>query len=330
MKILFACCGSAGHIAPCVAVWRAVRELRPDATAHVACSNTPEDARFLEKEGMEYTAVGSRNVTIMNILPGLLRSWRLLGRIRPDAVFTKGGGVTIPIALAAWMRRIPIVVHESDAVPGRATRFLSHFAALSIDGFSTGNPLRPGINQGSREKGLRLTGMSGDRPILLVTGGSQGAQTFNDAIIAHVDELLDVVDVIHITGQGKRGVEVAKAGYWKSPFVHEDLAHLYAAADIALSRAGSGNIGELAANRIPAILIPLEGLAQNHQVANAKATERSGGCIVLMQEHLDRDLVSAVRALAMQPDRRAAMSTAIAALAKPDAARRIAEELLSL
>lgn len=329
LRILFAGGGSVGHIAPMVAVWRAIQNLSPCATAFFACSNAPDDARFLQKEGLEFAVAGSRCVTLLNILPAFFHSWRLLGKCRPHAIFTKGGGVTIPIALAGWMKGIPIVVHESDAVPGRATTLITRFATASIDGFMEGNPLRPGIADGLREEGLRIAGLTGERPVLLVTGGSQGAQVFNDAIIDHADALLRSVDIIHITGEGKRGVEGVKTGYWKSPFVHDDLAHLYAAADIALSRAGSGNIGELAANGIPSILVPLEGLAQNHQVRNAAAAALSGGCIVLRQAFLDDELVAMVRHLADHPEIRAVMKPKMRSLHKPDADVAVAHILLA-
>lgn len=327
--ILFACCGSIGHIAPCVAVWRAVHALKPGTEAHVVCSTRPAEGEFLCKEGVLFTALGEPCVRLWTLPWALLRAWSILARVRPDVIFTKGGGVTIPIAIAGRVRGIPIVVHESDAVPGRATTFIARFATASIDGFKNGNPLRPGIDRGSREKGLAMTGLSGARPVLLVTGGSQGAQVLNDAVTNSIDELLRFVDVIHITGVGKRGVDGVKAGYWKSAFVHEDLCHLYAAADIALSRAGSGNIGELAANGIPSILVPLEGLAQNHQVANAMAAAESGGCIHLAQSSLESELIPIVRHLAESRETRETMRRGIRSLHKPDADVAVAKILLA-
>lgn len=329
-RIIFAAGGSIGHIAPCVAVWRAVQKIDAYATAHFVCSDRLEDQTFLQKEGVAFTALGNRSVSLITLPWMFLRAWKILSTAKPDVIFTKGGGVTIPIALAGWMRGIPVVTHESDAVPGRATRFISRFATRVIDGFATGNPLRPRINRGSREKGLAITGFNGTRPILLVTGGSQGAQTFNDAIAKHSDELLRSVDIIHITGEGKRGIEEAKIGYWKSPFVHDDLAHLFAATDIALSRAGAGSIGELAANGIPSILVPLEGLAQNHQVKNAEAAARSGGCIELAQSSLDAKLAETVRNLAADAGLRAEMGEKMSTLHKPDADVAVAKILLAV
>src|SRR3989338_3927572 len=135
MKLLFAACGSIGHIAPCIAVWRAVQTIEPAAEAHVICSTRPEDQTFLQKEGMTFTALGERNVRVWTLPVMFLRAWRLLGHVKPDVIFTKGGGVTIPVALAGWIRRIPIVVHESDAIAGRATRFIAPVATVVCYGF---------------------------------------------------------------------------------------------------------------------------------------------------------------------------------------------------
>ncbi len=330
VKILFAACGSIGHIAPCIAVWRAVQKIEPTAQSHVVCSTRQEDQTFLQKEDMTFTALGGRRLSVWTLPMMLQRAWRLLGDVKPDVIFTKGGGVTIPVALAGWIRRIPIVVHESDAVPGRATRFISKFAAVSINGFREGNPLRPGIHDGSREKGLALTGLSGSRPILLVTGGSQGAQIFNETIKRHIDELLRSVDIIHITGEGKGGVEQKMSGYWKSAFVHEDLHHLYAIADLALGRAGSGTIGELAANGIPAILVPLEGLAQNHQVKNAEAAAVSGGCIVLAHRTFGENLVPTIVRLLTEPSLLRTMKEKIRTFSRLDASKKTAQTVLAV
>ncbi len=347
MKILFAAGGSIGHIAPCIAVWRAVEKRSPDASAHFVCSTAMDDQTFLQKEGVAFTALSGRRVSLFALPLMLLQAWMMIGREKPDAVFSKGGGVTIPVAIAAWMRGIPIVVHESDAVPGRATRFISKFARSVCYGFQngseklkvksekcfpsniyTGNPVRTDITLGSRERGLNLTGFSGSRPVLLVMGGSQGAQTLNDAVAKHLDELLRSVDIVHITGVGKSGA-AEKSGYWTRPFVHDELADLYAITDLALSRAGAGSIGELAANGIPAILVPLEGLAQNHQVKNAEAAARSGGCIILKQAGLDTELVAIVRNLAEHDEIRTAMSAKMRTLHKPDADVAVAKILLA-
>jgi UDP-N-acetylglucosamine--N-acetylmuramyl-(pentapeptide) pyrophosphoryl-undecaprenol N-acetylglucosamine transferase len=328
MRVLFAGGGSIGHIAPCIAVWREVQKRDAAAATHFVCSDRREDIEFLEKEGIDCTALGSRRIRIWKF-PGAFFKARTMLRVwRPDIVFTKGGGVTIPTALAAWTRGIPLVVHESDAVPGRATSFLSRFATRVIQGFTAGNPVRESITQGSRETGLRLTGLSGSRPILLVTGGSQGAVALNTAIATHLDEVLAHVDIVHITGEGKSGA-LSKSGYWSRPFVHDELPHLYAIADIALARAGAGSISELAANGIATVLVPLEGVAHDHQLKNAEAAA-SGGCIVLRQARLHDELVPTIVALAQDADQRRAMGEKMRHFGHVDAAASLAQTLFDI
>ncbi len=351
MKILFVAGGSIGHIAPCVAVWRALQKEDPAASALFVCATRKEESDFLTKEGVRFAALAGRSVR-WNLPLVTWKAWNLLRREKPDAVFTKGGGVTVPVALAAWLLRIPIVVHESDAVPGKATTFISRFAKMVCHGFPvsseklkmkneklffifnfslsapiyTGNPLRPGIASGSRERGLSLTGFSGDRPVLLIMGGSQGAATVNAAVRAHIDELLRHADIIHLTGEGKAGAG-ERPGYWSRPFVQNELPDLYAAADMAVSRAGAGSIGELAANGIPSVLIPLEGVAHDHQVKNARALAASGACVLLPQAALTKDLATTVSGLAGSPGRRKALADAMRRFTHPDAAMIIARLL---
>ncbi|NOS67275.1 MAG: UDP-N-acetylglucosamine--N-acetylmuramyl-(pentapeptide) pyrophosphoryl-undecaprenol N-acetylglucosamine transferase [Candidatus Peribacteraceae bacterium] len=338
MNILFAAGGSIGHIAPCIAVWRAVQKIEPAAEAHFVCSTRPEDQTFLQKEGMAFTALGGRGVSLATLPAMMIRAWQVIAETQPDVLFTKGGGVTIPMAFACWMKHVPIVVHESDAVPGRATRMISRWAKVVCHGFPssfadkerfTGNPVRHEISQGSRDRGLQLTGFTGNRPILLVLGGSQGATTINEFVAKNIDALLACADVIHITGEGKQGALTSRPEYWTRPFVHEDLSHLYAIASMALSRAGAGSIGELAANGIPAILVPLEGVAHDHQVKNAEAAVASGGCILTKQTKLDTEMMGNVRKLAEHSDIRSEMSANMRRLHTSDADVAIAKILLA-
>ncbi len=329
LRVLFAAGGSIGHIAPCVAVWRAVQKIKPVTEAHFVCSTREEDIRFLQKEGVICTALGGRGISIWTLPAILSRAWKVLSHVTPDVIFTKGGGVTVPIALAGWMRGIPIVVHESDAIPGRATRLLSTFATHVVQGFPA-NPIRPEILRGSRERGLALTGFSGDRPILLVMGGSQGAAALNDAVAAKLDELLVRVDIVHITGKGKSGASAQPGKYWTCEFAHKEYPHLLAIADIALSRAGAGSISELAVSGIAAILVPLRGLAHDHQERNARAMEEKDACVVIEQDSLVRALLPAVKRFLDDPPLLQHMQETMHTLAGLDASRKVAEILLAI
>ena len=184
------------------------------------------------------------------------------------------------------------------------------------------------MTQGKRERGLDLTNFAGKRPVLLVTGGSQGASALNNAITMHLDALLEICDVIHLTGRGKKGAS-RRAGYWAREFVYKELPDLYAITTLALSRAGAASIGELAANEIPMILVPIRGLANDHQYENAVRAEAKGAAVILPQTHLETDLVKIVQSLlAKKSETLSAMRAATAELRQPEAARRIAQIIL--
>ena len=234
------------------------------------------------------------------------------------------------MCLVAKRRRIPIIHHESDARAGYASRMIARMAKKTCVGFPgalegalfTGNPVRPFVTKGSKQEGLKITGFGGRRPVLLVIGGSQGARALNDAVRTMQEELLTFVDIVHITGQGKTGAPGAH-GYRALSFAHKELPHLYALADVALSRGGAGNLSELAANGIPAIVCPLRGVARNHQFFNAKRAEESGGCTLLLQENLREELIQTLKKM-LRNDNLKKMARAFQSFGKPDAARKIA------
>ncbi len=358
MRILFVGGGSIGHVAPCVSVWRAVQGKSPNAEAHFLCSTRPEESEFLRKEKVDCTALDERNQSWTHPLR-LLRTYRkaasLMDHWKPDVVFSKGGSLSIPVAFAAKRRNIPIVLHESDAVMGRANRLIARWARVICTGFPcelsavsnqpsenkpdswkliadrcfTGNPIRPGIARGMRQEGLKITGFAGDRPILLILGGSQGATAINDAIDALLAKILSIADVAHLTGKGK-GNGKKLHGYWQREFAYDELPHLYAIADVALSRSGAGTLSELAANGIPTILVPLRGVAHDHQQRNAEAAAQSGGCIVLQQEDLRSSLLTTLKDLMTHAEKRTQMSNNIRHLAKEQAAEEIAGVILKM
>jgi UDP-N-acetylglucosamine--N-acetylmuramyl-(pentapeptide) pyrophosphoryl-undecaprenol N-acetylglucosamine transferase len=358
--ILFAGGGTLGHIIPAVAVVRALEERHPNVTVHFLCSPRGESA-FLKKEGIPYTIVDAPRMgwnLPWKFWKAYAKAKRLLHAQNPVVVFSKGGYVSVPICLAARHLQIPIVLHESDSVVGRANSLLAHWADIVCMGFPmsgkrpsptaawratahsqfTGNPVRSAIMQGSYEEGLRLTGFSGDRPVLLVMGGSQGAQSLNEWVTANLTTLISLCDIIHLTGPGKRksagGQQPTddkqtsrRAHYFALSFAHEILPHLYALTDLAVSRAGAGSIAELAANGIPTILIPLAGVAHDHQKRNAGLLSERGSAVVVTQNTLDKELLNVVRQLIGDVEARKRLGQSIRTLQKQDSAGQIAEIL---
>ncbi|MDD5103004.1 MAG: UDP-N-acetylglucosamine--N-acetylmuramyl-(pentapeptide) pyrophosphoryl-undecaprenol N-acetylglucosamine transferase [Candidatus Peribacteraceae bacterium] len=336
--ILFVGGGSIGHVAPGIAVARALQQLRPGVHAHFIVSARAEDVPFVEQAGFAATAINAPRLSWrfpFAFMHAVRAARRIIQEHRPAVIVSKGGYVSLPVCFAARRMRIPIILHESDAVSGWANWIVGRWAVTICTGFAdsinnskavcTGIPVRGDMTAGSRQKGLGITGLSRTRPVLLVVGGSQGALALNQAVAHHLQDLLDCCEIIHLTGRGKETVVGDVPGYWQCPFATDEYPHLFAAADLAVSRAGATTLMELAAVGLPAILVPLEGVAHNHQRRNAEVAVASGGCILLEQKRLAHALVPTVRHLIEAQDSRHIMSSAIRTLHHPEAARQIAE-----
>lgn len=329
-RVLLVGGGSAGHVAPMVAVAEALEQQSKDVTLTFVVSDKPSDAAFLQMEGRTCRTIPlpRRSLSLpATFTRAFLRSRSILRIEHPDVVFSKGGAVSVPLCLAARMAGIPIVLHESDGVMGIANRIVSVFAAKTLLGTDIGNPIRTNITQGTRQEGLRITGLSGTRPITLVMGGSQGAQAINDVVVRHLQELLTFTDVIHLTGAGKRTIP-NKPGYYATEFGSDTLQHFYACADIAVSRAGAGSIAELSACGVPTILVPISGLAADHQVKNAERAAASGGVVVLQQNDLNAQLVSVIRDIIENPVRKQTLRENFRYASGQEASRLIAETVV--
>lgn len=343
-RILACGSGSIGHLSPLIAVYHALLTVSPRATVSFACGERPEEGEYLSTEHVAWHALPQPQRSL-SFPHTLLRSYAaaddLLRRFQPDVVFSRGGAVSVPVCLAAYRRHIPVVLHESDAVIGLATHCIAWWARHITAGFPrenyprifrsrltvTGNPVRPDMTMGSRTEGLHITQFSGKRPIILFIGGSQGAQFFNDLLQKILKNLLSFADVVHITGRGKRGA-AARAGYWSSEFTNDHLPHLYAIATVAMSRAGAGVMSELAANGIPSIVVPLRGLAQDHQWQNAHFFARQNACVLLEQDCPATQFVAAIRRITDHASVRVGLTTRMRNLHHPHASRHIAEIVL--
>lgn len=337
--ILFVGGASIGHIAPSVAVAEALHTLVPNAQPYFLCSPSALETDYIRKNGYPYSTLNSPGISVSfpwKFMRACKQADRMLRELRPKVIFSKGGHISIPVCLAAKWRGIPIVLHESDSVSGRANRLVGMWATIICTGFPlrgknkyvhTGNPVRNTITGGSKKEGLRLTGLSGNRPVLLVTGGSQGAQALNEAVASHIHELLELCDIVHITGNSKTGAVVQDARYFCFAFAYEELPHFYAMADLALSRAGAGTLAELAANGLPTIIVPLRHVGHDHQQKNAEKAIQTGGCILLDQSSLNNKLVETVNTCLSNQDLLHSMSERIRAVSSGEASLQIAKIL---
>lgn len=224
-------------------------------------------------------------VDVFKLPVGIVQAFFKLIKLRPKILFSKGGYVGFPGVFAAWLLGIPVVIHESDALPGLATKLCAPFAKKiflahekskkALDHYAKkceviGNPVRLDLYDGEIQQAKRWTGFSGKRPVLLIMGGSSGSQQINKRIQKEKKQLTAVYDVIHITGEGK-GTVKQEAHYLSVPYAHDNLKDLYALASLALTRAGAGTLAELEALQLPALLFPLGMQAsRGDQILNAQ------------------------------------------------------------
>lgn len=291
--VLFVGGSSLGHIVPSVAVWEALQKTAADTSAHFVCSPSALDTQYLESISLPYSTFAAPKLGISflwKFWPAAKAAMQLVKDIQPDIVFSTGGAISVPICYAAKKQGIPIVLHEADAVTGRANRVIAALATATCSGM----PVRENITQGSAKEGYNITGFTPNKPVLLVIGGSQGAQMLNEAVFTQRDALLQRYQIIHITGKGKQ-VAQNIPGYYSCEFANEELPHLFAISNVALSRAGAGVTAELAANSIPSIVVPLREVGHDHQQKNAEALAASPLFTILQQSELSDKLIAKIQ-----------------------------------
>jgi UDP-N-acetylglucosamine--N-acetylmuramyl-(pentapeptide) pyrophosphoryl-undecaprenol N-acetylglucosamine transferase len=295
--------------------------------------------------------VGLRTLpgNIAKLARGITASRRILRDFKPDVLFFTGGFVAAPMALAG--RNIPTVLYVPDIEPGLALKFLSRFADVvtvtasdSKRYFSrperiilTGYPLRADLSNWSREKAVSHFRLDSSKPTLLITGGSKGARSINMAVLKHLNELLGIAQVIHITGSldwqvvekaAQELPEQLRNHYHAMPYLHEMGAAL-AAADLVLSRAGASTLGEYPLFGLPAVLVPYP-YAWRYQKVNADFLAERNAAVILQDELLKDKLLSVIKDLLLNKHKLEAMRAAMKKLSHPNAAGVIASQLLGL
>lgn len=318
-KIVLTGGGTLGHVTPHLALIPHLREAGYEIH-YVGTENGMEAGKMKAVEGIVYHAVKSgklrryfswQNFTDpFRVIAGAFQSAHLMGKIRPDVVFSKGGFVAVPVVFGAWLRRIPVLCHESDLTPGLANKLCKPFAkrfattfpecaeALGKKAEMTGTPLRPELFTGSREKGLALAGFDGIKPVLMMMGGSSGAQSVNACLREALDDLTESFDILHVCGKGNLDSALdGRKGYKQIEFLDADLPDALACTDLVLSRAGANALCEFQALGRPMLLIPYpKGASRGDQILNAESLRKRGLCHVLMQENMTREtLVKAVQ-----------------------------------
>ena len=364
MKIVLTGGSTGGHIIPLVAVARRIKKKEVDAEFVFIGPQNKFSKKFMQAEGIEIKHAMSgkfrRYFSLLNILDifkipiGIIQAlWHLLW-FMPDAIFSKGGCDTLPVVIAGWVYRIPIMIHESDANPGMANSVLAKFAnrvAVSFPSAEayfhskqvviTGSPLREDINQGSLENARKIFSLEELKKTIFVFGGSQGSKIINEKVLEILPEILKKYQVIHQTGEknfeevkkgaSELGIKIGQAGYYAAPFMGEEIKDALAVADLVISRAGSSSISEIASNAKPAILIPIEKSANNHQRMNAYSIAKIGGCVVLEEANLgEHMLTNKIEEILNNEELKSKLSSNIKSFYHPDAAERIADGIIGM
>ena len=311
--------GTAGHVTPNIALIPKLRELGFDI--HYIGSYEGIEKKLIEDVNVPYYGIASGKLRRyfdpknfsdpFRVLKGYGEARKILKKLKPDVVFSKGGFVAVPVVLAAKHLHIPVIIHESDMTPGLANKlcipsavkvccnFPETVSSLPADkAVLTGTPIRQELLSGNADAGRKFCGFTADKPVIMVIGGSLGAASVNDNVRKILPELLKDFQVIHLCGKDKLDASLnGTEGYVQFEYIKDELPDLFAAADLIISRAGANAICEISALAKPNILIPLSANAsRGDQILNARSFERQGYSKVLEEESVNaQTLQSAIR-----------------------------------
>lgn len=322
-KLAFTGGGTAGHVMPNLAL---IKHLPADSydIFYIGAQGVEKD--LVQHEGIRFYQIQAGKLRryfswqnlldVLKVIWGFFQSLGILLREKPDLLFSKGGFVAVPVCFAAKLCGIKIVIHEADFSPGLATRLTAPLAEKILYSFPesaryfdtkksecTGLPIREEILSGDAKRGLQLLGLSEKphEPILLVMGGSLGAQKINDVVLQYFSKLAEKFFVVHLTGKGKSS-SFQHGKYRAFEFLGPELRDIFAIADICISRSGASAVFELDALGIPMLLIPLEVGSRGDQILNAESFAKSGKALVIREAKLTYDSLSdALTELLLKP-----------------------------
>lgn len=311
-KIILTGGGTAGHVTPNLALIPSLQEHGYEI--RYIGSYQGMEKKLIEDAGIPYSGISSgklrRYFDLKNfsdpfrVIKGYEEACKLLKEFKPDVIFSKGGFVAVPVVLAARHRHIPTIIHESDMTPGLANKLCIPSAKKVCCNFPetlqylpaekavlTGSPIRAELLKGDRLAGLQYAHLSAEKPVILVIGGSLGSVTVNQAVRALLSRLLPDYQVVHICGKDHLDESlIGTSGYVQYEYVDAPLRHLFAAADLVISRAGANSICEILALHKPNILIPLSAAAsRGDQILNASSFAKQGFSTLLEEEAMTGD-----------------------------------------
>lgn len=366
-RVLLTGGGTGGHIYPALAIADGIKGKYPQTKFLYIGTKRGLEADVVSKKGIPFRAITAEGLTRkiswpalragLKSLKGFGEAWRLIKNFRPQVVVGTGGYVCGPVVLAAALQGIPTLIHEQNAYPGITNKLLARFADKICITFPesakyfkakgeiihTGLPIRPQIIQTTRAEGAKNLKLNSRNLTLLVAGGSQGAQSLNEAMLHLYPYFQENTkfNLIHLTGPKgyetvskkleSRGINLANCGNITiKPYLYE-MEWALAMADLVIGRAGASFLAELTARGIPAILIPYPYAAENHQEHNARALEKKGAALVVLEKDLKGDkLLEMVQTLFIQEEKRLGMAQASKSLGRPEALEHIVEQVALL
>ena len=314
-KIVMTGGGTGGHVTPNLAL---IPRLQADGWEihYIGAANSIEQQLISAVPGVKFYCVSvgklrryfdPKNFSDpFRVIKGVAQATRIIRRIKPDVVFSKGGFVSVPVVYGAHFNHVPVVTHESDLTPGLANKLCLPFASAQCctfpeavkyakgKGVYTGTPLRPEIFEGDRERGLKTFGLNANLPVLMVVGGSSGAQAINECVREALPQLTQGFQVLHLCGRGNLSDRLAGSkNYVQVEYLDHEMADAYACADVLISRAGSNSLCEILALKKPALLIPYPmGASRGDQILNAESFEKRGLSRVMQQDQMTAETLA--------------------------------------
>lgn len=313
-KIVLTGGGSAGHVTPNLAL---IKKFQQEGwEINYIGSQAGIEKELIAKTNVPYHSIATGKlrryfswqnfVDPFKIILGTIQAFILLRRLKPVVVFSKGGFVAFPVVVAAWLNHIPAIIHEADLTIGLTNKLCFPFATKICVTFPetieqiknkkkaviTGIPIREDFFQGNVERGLEICGFTPNKKIILVFGGSLGADQINKAVRQLLPNILERFQIAHVCGDGKIDANCNHVGYKQFSYLHEEFPHVLAAADLVISRAGANSLYELLALHKPNILIPLAKTAsRGDQILNATYSAKHGLSEIILQEQLTAELL---------------------------------------
>ncbi|MTI87140.1 MAG: undecaprenyldiphospho-muramoylpentapeptide beta-N-acetylglucosaminyltransferase [Balneolaceae bacterium] len=359
-KILIAAGGTGGHVYPAIAIADALKKEKPDADILFVGTRNHMEWKAVPKAGYEITAIWisgfHRQFTLKNLLfpvkliASLIQSFNIISSFKPQVMVSCGGYVAGPVGWVAGKRNVPVVIQEQNSYPGVTNRMLSKFAKKIFTAFEqadqylpasktqvTGNPTRSTLTAADKDQSILSFGFTSDKPVLLVLGGSGGAKSINETLKANIQQLHDENDIQIIWQCGAKyfdelnsKIDTAQLPNLRLTSYLDNMPEAYAAADLVISRAGASSCSELMLTGKPSVLVPSPYVAGDHQTQNAKAMADAGASELLPDAEMKETMTDLVNQLIHDQKRLARMNKAALRLAKPEAARLIAREILEI